>query len=212
MKKPLLILIGGGGHCKVIISVLNKLKCFKIIGIVDNNSVGNSVEGVKVIGTDENLEYFRKKGITHALITIGSIRNNTKRLELFKISEKLRFKFPVIVSPEAIVDKTVEVGDGTVIMPGCVVNIDTTIGKNTIINTGAQVDHDCRIGDHCHIAPGAHISGGVEIGDLSFIGIGSTIIQGVRIGKNVIVGAGSVIIKDIPDNAVIVGNPGKRIK
>jgi len=212
MNKKRLILIGGGGHCKVVISILKKLKNLDIVGVIDNYKVGDSVEGIKVIGTDENLEDFYKEGIQYALITIGSVKDNRKRWNLFKMTQKIGCKFPIIISPEAIVDDSVEIGEGTVIMPGCIVNIDSTIGKNTIINTGATIDHDCKIGNHCHIAPGVHVSGGVEVGDLSFIGIGSTIIQGIKIGKNVTLGAGSVVIKDIPDKVVAVGNPAKIMK
>jgi len=212
MNKKRLILIGGGGHCKVVISIIKKLKNFEIVGVIDNYKVGDSVYGIRVIGSDENLEDFYKESIRYALITIGSVKDNTKRRDLFKMGRKIGYEFPVIISPQAIVDDSVEIAEGTVIMPGCIVNIASTIGKNTIINTGATIDHDCKIGNHSHIAPGVHISGGVEVGDLSFIGIGSTIIQGVKIGKNATIGAGSVVIKDIPDNVVVVGNPAREIK
>ena len=44
------------------------------------------------------------------------------------------------------------------------------------------------------------------------IGIGAVVIQGLTIGKWSTIGAGSVIINDVPDYAVVVGNPGKVIK
>ena len=212
MTKKKLILIGGGGHCKVVISILKKLRNFEIVGIVDNYKVESSIEGIKIIGIDNDLEDFFKSGIKNALITVGSIKNNSKRYKLFTLAKNIGYKFPIIVSPDAIVDSSVSIGEGTVIMPGCIINISTSFGKNCIVNSGAIVEHDCKIRDHCHLAPGVHISGSVEIDELSFIGIGSTIIQGVKVGKNVTIGAGSVIIKDIPDNAVVVGNPGKVIK
>jgi UDP-perosamine 4-acetyltransferase len=212
MAKRKIILIGGGGHCKVVISILKKLDNFEIIGIVDNYKSDSFISGIKIIGTDNDLKDIYKRGIHNALITVGSTKDNTKRYRLFNLVKKIGYKFPIIVSPDAIVDSNVSIDEGTVIMPGCIINISTSFGKNCIVNSGAIVEHDCKIGDYCHIAPGAHISGSVEIGELSFIGIGSTIIQGVKVGKNVTIGAGSVIIKDIPDNAVVVGNPGKVIK
>jgi UDP-perosamine 4-acetyltransferase len=211
MTKKKLILIGGGGHCKVVISILKKLKIFEIVGIVDNYKVESSIEGIKIIGIDNDLEDFFKRGIKNALITVGSIKNNSKRYKLFTLAKKIGYKFPIIVSPDAIVDSSVSIGEGTVIMPGSIINIDSSIGENCIINTGAIIEHDCKIGDHCHIAPGVHISGAVNIGELSFMGIGATIIQGITIGKNVTIGAGSVVINDIPDNVIAVGNPAKLI-
>jgi len=212
MDKKRIALIGGGGHCKVVISILKKLDNFEIAGIVDNYEVETLINGIKVIGTDDDLKNIYKSGVHYALVTVGSVKDNTKRCRLFNMAREFGYKFPVITSPEAIVDKSVMVDEGTVIMSGCVINIDSFIGENCIINTGVIIEHDCKIENHCHIAPGVHISGEVNIGELSFLGIGATIIQGIKIGKNVTVGAGSVVIKDIPDNVIAVGNPAKIIK
>lgn len=212
MAKKKIVLIGGGGHCKVVISILNKLDEFEIVGIVDINKAGNLISGIKIIGTDNDLKDIYKSGIHYAIITVGSTKDNTKRYTLFNTAKEIGYEFPVIISPEAIVNKSVKIDEGTVVMPGSIINIDSSIDKNCIINTGAIIEHDCKIEDHCHIAPGVHISGVVNIGELSFIGIGATIIQGIRIGKNVTVGAGSVVIKDIPDNVIALGNPAKIIK
>ncbi len=209
MSKKKIVLIGGGGHCKVVISILKKLDNFEIEGIVDNYKAGSLISGIKIIGTDNDLKDIHKSGINYALITVGSVRDNIKRYRLFNMAREIGYKFPSIISPEAIVDEIVRIDEGTVIMPGSIINIDSSIGKNCIINTGAIIEHDCKIGNHCHIAPGVHISGAVNISELSFIGIGATIIQGIKIGKNVTVGAGSVVIKDIPDNVIALGNPAK---
>ena len=212
MAKKKVVLIGGGGHCKVVISILKKLDNFEIAGIVDNYKKDSSISGIKIIGTDDDLKDIYKSGIHNALITVGSTKDNAKRYRLFNMAREIGYKFPVIISPEAIVDESIRIDEGTVVMPGSILNIDSSIGKNCIINTGAIIEHDCKIGDYCHIAPGVHISGAVNIGELSFIGIGATIIQGIKIGKNVTIGAGSVVIKDIPDNAIAVGNPAKIVK
>ena len=212
MAKKKIILIGGGGHSKVVISILKKINNFEIAGIVDNYKADSFISGIKIIGTDDDLKDIYKSGIHDALITVGSTKDNTKRYRLFNMAKEIGYNFPVIISPEAIVDESVKIGEGTVIMPGSIINIDSSIGKNCIINTGTIIEHDCIIENHCHIAPGVHISGGVNIGELSFIGIGGTIIQGIKIGKNVTIGAGTVVIKDIPDNVIVVGNPAKIVK
>jgi len=212
MAKKKIVLIGGGGHCKVVISIFKKLDNFKIAGIVDNYKSESFISGIKIIGTDDDLKDIYKSGIHNALITVGSIKDNTKRYTLFNMAKEIGYKFPVIISPEAIVDESVKIGEGTVIMPGSIINIDSSIGENSIINTGSIIEHDCKIGNHCHITPGVHISGAVNIGELSFLGIGTAIIQGIKIGKNVTIGAGSVVIKDIPDNVIALGNPAKIIK
>lgn len=213
MVRKKLVLIGGGGHCKVVISQLKRLNEFEIVGVTDRyKPVGTPIASSTIIGKDEKLKEFYEKGVRYALITIGSVKDNTKRRKLFDIAKEIGYEFPIVISPFAVVSTTVKISEGTVVMPHCTINPDVYIGKDCIINTGAIIEHDCKIGDHVHIAPGVHISGEVEIGNLSFIGIGSTIIQGVRIGKNVTVGAGTVVIKNIPNDVVIVGNPGRIIK
>ena len=212
MAKKKIVLIGGGGHCKVVISILKKLDNFEIVGIVDNYKAETLISGIKIIGTDEDLRDIYKSGIHYALITVGSTKDNTKRYRLFNMVKEIGYEFLVIISLQAVVDNDVKIDEGTVVMPGCIINIDSFIGKNCIINTGSIIEHDCKIGNHCHIAPGVHVSGSVEVGELSFIGIGATIIQGIKIGKNVTIGAGSVVIKNIPDNVIALGNPAKIIK
>lgn len=127
------------------------------------------ISGIKIIGTDDDLKDIYKSSLHNALITVGSIKDNIKRYRLFNMAREIGYEFLVIISPEAIVDKSIRIDEGTVIMPGSIINIDSSIGKNFIINTGAIIEHDCKIGNHCHIAPGVYISGAVNIGELSFI-------------------------------------------
>ena len=143
MTKKKIILIGGGGHCKVVISILKRIDTFEIAGIVDNkDKVGNFVSDIKIIGSDDDLKDIYKSGIHYAIITLGSIKDNKKRYILYNMAKEIGYKFPVIISPEAIVDKSVRIDEGTVIMPGSIINVDSSIGmgKNCIMNTGAIIE------------------------------------------------------------------------
>ena len=95
--------------------------------------------------------------------------------------------------------------NGTVVMAGVSINADTRIGFHCIINTNASIDY-------VYISPNAALAGNVLVKEGAHIGIGASIIQGVKIGRWSTIGAGAVIIDDIPDFAVVVGNPGKVIK
>lgn len=214
MNKAGLVFLGGGGHCKVVLSLIKQTGGFEPYGILDNKlEIGSVVfDNVRVIGTDNSLGDIKLKGIHHAFITVGSCKDNIIRQKLYEFIEKMGFDSPIICAPSAIIDAKAEIGAGSLIMHGCIVNTDTSIGKNCIINSGAIIEHDCHVGDHCHLAPGVKVSGNVKVGEMSFIGIGSTIIQGIKIGRNVTIGAGTTIIKDIPDNSVVVGSPGRIIR
>lgn len=212
-SKPKLVLIGGGGHCKVVISILKKLKTFDIVGIVDKEDrKGESVLGIEINHTDQDLALLKSEGIESAFVAIGSVGKNEKRKRIFETLKKIGYTISCIISPDAIVNEDVIIGEGTIIMPGVVINAGVKIGKNSIINTGAVIDHDCVIGDHVHIAPNATLSGGVKVGDHSHIGTNATIIQNINICENSIIGAGGVVIRNIEISGTYVGNPAKRIK
>ncbi|MFV8352527.1 acetyltransferase [Flavobacterium sp. XS2P14] len=195
-------LFGGSGHCKVIIDIIKKSKKELIEGIFDDYPRFDSILDVPVFETKSIDSFIDKK----LIIAIG---NNELRQ---KISKKISAIFITAIHPNAIVSCDVKINEGTVVMAGVILNSSVLVGKHCIINTGAVIDHDCIINDFVHISPNASLAGDVLVGEGSQIGIGATVIQGVKIGKWVTVGAGAVIIKDVPDYAVIVGNPGKIIK
>lgn len=208
--KPDIVLVGGGGHCKVVISIIKKLDTFNITGISDpKENLGKEVLGIETRYTDDQLKELHDKGIKYAFVTLGSVGNPDNRIRLFEMLKQTGFEIPVIISKDAMVDESVEIEEGTVIMPGAIINPGTKIGKNCIINTGAIIDHDCTIGDHVHIAPGVTLSGSVKIGTGSHIGTGASVIHGIEIGSRVIVGAGSVVVNTIQDNKKVVGVPAR---
>jgi len=211
MKK--ILLVGGGGHCKVVLSILKKLNSFEIVAISDlEEKINNKISGVKIKYSDSQLDTAKNDGIKCAFITLGSVGNPVMRVEKFELIKKIGFEIPIIVSPDAIVSEGVSIGEGTVIMPGVIINTGVSIGKNCIVNTGAIIDHDCVVGDHVHIAPGVTMSGAVKIGDRTHIGTGTNIIQNISVGENCIVGAGSLVIRDVGKNAKVVGVPAKKIE
>jgi sugar O-acyltransferase (sialic acid O-acetyltransferase NeuD family) len=102
--------------------------------------------------------------------------------------------------------------EGVDIFNHCFIGSKTFIGKGSFVNTGAQIHHEVQIGEFCEISPRAVILGDAKIGNHSRIGANATILPKIKIGNHVTIGAGSVITKDVPDNATVVGVPGKIIK
>ena len=195
-------LIGAGGHCKVVIDTLESEKKYSIQKIVDDNPKSDSLYSytIEKLNTSHNLK--EKK----CIISIGD--NYIRE----KIASRLNTNYVMTIHSSAVVSKFAKIGEGTQIMATAVVNPEVVIGKHCIINTGAIIEHDCVLGDYVHISPNATLGGNVIVGELTQIGISATIIQSITIGKNVMIGAGAVIIENVPDNAVVVGVPGKIIK
>jgi sugar O-acyltransferase (sialic acid O-acetyltransferase NeuD family) len=188
-----IILIGGGGHCKAVIDVLEQEGRFNIIGIIDKPGLlGRNVLGYPIIGNDSELNNLIKQ-CENVLITIGQIRNPLPRINLFDTVLKLGFTLPSVVSPRAYVSQYASIGKGSVIMHDVVVNAGAKIGDNCIINTKSILEHGSNIGDHCHISTNAVINGDVVVGSGSFIGSGAVTKEGIRINDNFFAKAGSVI-------------------
>ncbi len=201
METTNIILYGASGHGKVILDILQKSNIV-VPYFIDDNKQLKEINGIEVKQTDlavKNSEY-------SFIISIG---NNTIRKE---IAEKNVLSFATAIHPTAVLAKPIIIGEGSVVMANAVINANATIGKHCIINTAAVVEHDCHLGDFVHISPNATLSGTALVGEGTHIGSGAVVIPNITIGKWCTIGAGSVITKDIPDHAVVVGNPGRVIK
>lgn len=212
MKKT--ILLGPGGHASVVLEIIKQYEDVSIIGFTDADySKVKEYKSYPILGTDNKLkELIKNNKANYAFITVGSNGDNYLRKELFKKAMKLGYKSFNIIDKDSKIADDIDLGKGNLISSGVLINPGVKIGNNNIINTGAIIEHGCKIGDHIHIAPGAVIAGNVKIGDLTHIGLGAKVIEEIEIGKNSLIGAGTVVIDDIPDNSVVVGNPGKIIR
>lgn len=211
MKK--IILLGAGGHCKVVIDALLAQKEYTIVGIIDaKKKNGEKILGFSVIGNDAEIKECFRRGIHNCFIAIGSIGKQGLgiRMRLYSAAKKIGFKFANIIHPGSTLSKFAAYGEGNYIAPGVIINAGTKIGSNCIINTQAVIEHDCTVADFVHIAPAACLGGCVKVGKAAHIGIGAKVIQGVSIGKNTVIGAGSVVLKDIADNTIAYGSPAHK--
>lgn len=201
-----LLIIGAGGHGKVVADTAMSMNCWDKIAFLDDRYPQiNSALSFPILGKIEDCLLFYED-YQELVVAVG---DSMLRVELIRKFIAYGFRLPIIIHPTAFVSKWSMIRDGSVIFAQAAVNAGSVVGIGCIINTGATVDHDCVLGCGVHVSPGAHIAGQVEIGEYTWLGVGSSIIQQRFIGHNVIVGAGSVIIRDIPDNVTIIGIPGR---
>ena len=189
--KEQIIFIGGGGHCKSCIDVIEQEGRFVIAGIVDlPEKVGQKVLGYPVIGTDADLGNLIQS-CPDVLITLGQIKSPARRIQLFKDLQKIGGRFPVIRSPLAYVSPHAKIGRGTIIMHHALVNAGAQVGRNCIINTKSLLEHDVIVADHCHIATGAVINGGVKVGAGTFVGSNAVTRECISIAERSIISFGT---------------------
>ncbi len=205
-----IVLVGGGGHCKSAIDVIESTGQYAIAGILDKPGAKSDVLNHPVIGTDDDIPELQKDGVRF-LVTVGHTGHVSLRRRLSALIDSAGGVQEIVISPNAWVSPHVRPGAGTIVMHHAVVNAGAVIGKGSIINSQALVEHDAVIGDQVHISTGVKINGCCRIGDGCFIGSGAVIIHDINVANECIIGAGSVVIKDITEPGTYAGNPARMI-
>ncbi|WP_122642457.1 acetyltransferase [Luxibacter massiliensis] len=205
--KQQVILIGAGGHCKIIIESLDTDR-FEIIGIIDSfTPKGTFICDIPVIGTDDDAEKIFKQGVHLAIVTIvGNLKLRRSLLDKYR---KIGFHFPSVIHKTCHISSSAILGNGITVLANACINAEAKLDDFVTINTGAIIEHEVYVEENSHIAPGAVILGGSRIGKESMVGAGSTVLQQVVIGNYCMIGAGSVVLKNIGCGVTAYGNPAK---
>lgn len=212
MNKDKIILVGGGGHCRSCIDVIETENRFKIAGILDiPEKVGKHVLKYRIIGADKDIPKLVKE-YSNFLITLGQIKSANIRVRIFDILKGLGANLPVIISPKTHISVYSSIGQGSIVMHDVILNANAVVGDNCIINSKALIEHDAVVGSNTHISTGAIVNGDCYVGNNCFIGSGVTLANNISIADNVIIGAGSYVAKDIDDQGVYMGYPARKVK
>lgn len=198
------VVLGSGGHAKVVIATLQAAG-WQVVGAFDDapERRGGAVLGAPVLGPLEAALGAEADG---AVLAIGD--NRARRA----IAGRLELPWISVAHPDAVVHPSVVLGAGTVVFAGAVVQPDTAVGRHTIINTGASIDHDCRLGDFVHVAPGVRLAGGVTVGEGCLVGIGAVVVPGISIGAWATVGAGAAVVRPVPGGTTVAGVPARPVR
>ena len=204
------IVIGGGGHAKVLVSTL--LLCSRrILGFVDLDPTAPPLLGIRCLGSDAAV-LLHAPGDVRLVNGVGSADSTAIRQDIYDRFTREGYCFATVIHPSSIIAPEVQIEDGVQTMAGVIVQTGCHVGLNAILNTGSRIDHDCVVDAHAHVAPGATLCGGVHIGAGAHIGTGAAIIQGIRVGARSVVGAGSVVVRDVPPGATVAGVPAIPLK
>jgi UDP-perosamine 4-acetyltransferase len=203
------IIIGSGGHAKVIIDILRSSNTHRPIGCTGVFPRNKEIIGLPVLGDDSILPELYKDGIRHAFVALG---DNRRRMEISSHVTKLGFLLINVISHRSYISQSAILGAGIAVMPGGIIHPDSVIKDSVIINTATTIDHDCIIEMGCHIAPGCNIAGNVKIGKGTLLGVGCNVIPQITIGEWSIIGAGAVVVNDLPGYSLALGAPAKVIK
>ncbi len=210
MKNKSVLIIGAGGHAKVLVDSL-RTKNISILGMLDVNPdlIGKEVLGIRVLGSEDNILKNYSPADVDLVNGMGSTGIPDQRKKIFLKFKELGYCFLNITHLTAYVGDDVIFGQGAQLMAGSIIQPGGRMGENVILNTRAAIDHDCYIGDHVHLAPGVICCGGVTIGHETHIGSGAVILQGITIGDNCIIAAGAVVTRNVHAATKVAGVPAK---
>lgn len=200
-----LIVLGAGGHAKVVIETIQLTRPHCEIAVLDDHrGVSETILGLPIVGRWSWLE--SNWPDAEIMPALGA---NVRRAELGDWLRAAGRRMATIVHPQSVVSTSALVGDGCFVAAGAIVNAEVKLEQAVIVNTSASIDHDCHIGYASHIAPGSHLCGAVEVGSQTLIGAGATVLPGVRIGDDALVAAGAVVTRDVPDGGRVAGVPAR---
>jgi UDP-perosamine 4-acetyltransferase len=206
---PEVLIIGAGGHAKVVIEALRAAGFPVPLGCIDPDPPGPAVLGVPVLGGDAMLGRLRAEGASAAVVALGG---NALRLRIGDRLAAMGFALPAVLHPAAQLSPSAEVAEGAVIMARACLGPDARIGRLAIVNTNAVVEHDNLLGQAAHVAPGCALAGNVIVGDRALVGVGSAVRPGVVIGPDAVIGAGSAVVRDVPAGARVGGAPAALLR
>ena len=204
-----ILILGAGGHGKVLADLIDRLAHWRAVGFLDDDPAkqGQRVLDVPVLGLTRSPAAAAEKAGASAVVP--AFGDNGLRETYFSRVLETGLALPNLIHPSAIISRHTELGRGIALLAGAVVNPGTLIEDNVCLNTRACVDHDCRIEAHAHILPGAVLTGNVRVGRRATIGAGAVVNPGLCVAEGAIVGAGAVVTRDVAAGAVVVGNPAR---
>jgi sugar O-acyltransferase (sialic acid O-acetyltransferase NeuD family) len=207
------LIVGGGGHARSVIDIVEAASAFEIAGVLDDiRPAGSQFLGHPILGPLDAIESLASTGaFGHCFVAVG---DNAERRRIVRYIRQCvpRLAHACLLHPTSVVSCDVSLGEGTVLMANASIGAGSRIGTGCIVNTSASVDHDCELEDFVSLAPGAHTGGRVFVGEGSAIGVGAAISNGVRIGAETVVGVGSAVVADIPGLVVAFGVPARTIR
>ena len=207
-----LVIVGNGGHAKVVIDILEERGDYNILGIITKNKGDEiSIGSYQVLGDDNLLKELFNQGVKFAVIGVGGFTDNIRRKRIYENLKNIGFQIISAIHPTASISRTVLMGEGNVVFSGVVINPYVRMGNNVIVATGSTIDHDSEIKDHSLISAGVTVGAETKIEEEVLLALGSKVISGVTICKGTLIGAGALVTRGISEPGTYFGMPAKRV-
>lgn len=206
------IIAGAGTYGSVYHHYIKEQGRYDVVAFVDDDAekIGQNIHGLPVLCSLRNYSVLKDHRIEAVFCPIG---DNGVRGKYLNECRDNGFQTPCFVHDSVIMPSSTQIGQGVYILPGTIIMPFVEINDFVMISMGVKVAHHTVLKEAAFLSTGVNLGAGIIFGTHSFAGIGSTITTGIsRVGDYATIGAGTVIIRDVPDNAVMAGNPGSLLR
>jgi sugar O-acyltransferase (sialic acid O-acetyltransferase NeuD family) len=210
MKK--LVIIGSGGHARVVLDMADR-QGLETIGFIDDNKPkGQQVDGLPILGGVRDIGRLATQ--RSSLSFVAAIGDNFARAEVVRrvSAECPGLVWTAVIDPSAVISRRSEICEGAMVLAGTVINPGVKIGRHALVNNSCSIAHDTEFGDFSSAAPGVLTGGNVAVGESSHLGVGAAVSHGVKIGPHSVIGSGSAVVRDCPGYSIAYGVPAKIIR
>jgi sugar O-acyltransferase (sialic acid O-acetyltransferase NeuD family) len=207
-----ILIAGCGTYGEVYLSYLRRCTDFEIVGFLDDDpeAIGKTVQGLRVLGTTEDLALYKEQGVEGIIAPIG---NNKARVRILEQATAIGMSTPNFIHPTASVSKDAQIGKGVYILPESIVMPYADIRDFVMVSMGVHIAHHTILHKGVFLSSGANMGAGIEVGECAYFGMSATIMTGIKmVGKDVTVGAGAVVIRDVPEGITVAGVPAKPLE
>jgi sugar O-acyltransferase (sialic acid O-acetyltransferase NeuD family) len=211
-----LAILGASGNALDILDIVAALNAaghaWQVAGLLDD-AAGPEFAGTPVLGGLAAASALARPGGVldgaRFLLAIGSDRSHAARESILARCGLDEDAFATLVHPLAGVSAMADIAPGCCIGFGASVAGRVRLGAHAWVGPSAVIGHDSVLEPFAMMAPRATISGSVRIGRGAYVGSGAVVRQGVVVGERALIGLGAVVVKDVPPDAVVVGNPAR---
>lgn len=215
MKK--LVIFGGSGIGMIAASIAEDLGSYEVYGFLNDSIEAGTLIGkykkIPVIGTTEMYkELLNDPNVYFFIAYVGlqKEKETFQKISTFQIPDE---RWATLVHPSAVVPKDYcRIGIGVLIAPLAQLSPDTTICDHAILLANSFVGHDSTVDIFAHVATNGVVGANVHVGKAVHVGSNSTIREKIHVGDFSLIGSGSIVLNDVPENSVIIGNPGRILR
>ncbi|MPZ36866.1 MAG: hypothetical protein GEU95_02190 [Rhizobiales bacterium] len=189
------------------LEALGRARCLGFLN--DAETVGSPISGYPVLGSFAS--WHELPSSTQFIAPLHKAKHMQSRAATICGLGVPRDRWATVVDPLAVLADDVEHGIGLFASSGCSIMCGARLGDHVAIRNGAHVAHDCTVGDFAFVGVNAVVCGYATVHEGAHIAPGAVVRDGTTIGRYSVVGLGAVVVEDVPDGAIVAGNPARII-